>query len=187
MDFSGALDLNTVGAKPNEAMIRLLVCRNCKTIDEMPDYDNTEDPDHERDVILHLTMDKHQRPDPHIGVLMKFPLKYWVVPKVQEEIIKQIHGGAAGLDAFQKNFYATRMTFAEDAMTCFSDHLRPKGQCPDYRSDKKMLKPETSAERKEAGLEKIENTGGPKVYLCDFCPVKSYNMEKFNTEKGLYK
>ena len=72
-------------------------------------------------------------------------------------------------------------------MTCYSDHMRPKGQCPDYKSDKKLLKPETNAERKEAGLEKYERTGGPKVYLCDFCPVKSFNMEKHNTKMGLYK
>jgi hypothetical protein len=117
---------------------------------------------------------------------MKFPFKYWAVPKIQEEIIKQIRGGSEGLDVFQTKFYETKNQFAEDAMSCYSDHLRPKGQCPDYKSDKKLLKPDTDADRKEAGLEKAGKTG-PKVYLCDFCPVKSFNMQKSNAEKGLYK
>jgi len=108
------------------------------------------------------------------------------VPKIQAEIVKQIKGGSEGLDAFQTNFYATKNQFAEDAMSCYSDHNRPKGQCSDYKSDKKLLKPDTDAERKYAGLEKAGKTG-PKVYLCDFCHVKSFNMTKSNEHKGLYK
>jgi hypothetical protein len=182
MDFSGAIDLKKADLDPNEPMIRLLVCRDCKTIEELPDFDG----DPRDDVLLNISVQKHQRPIEHIGLLFKFPVKYWVVPKVQEEIIKQIRGGSEGLDAFQKNFYATKMTFAEDAMTCYADHNRPKGQCADYKSDKKILKPDTASERKDAGLDK-PGTTGPKVYLCDFCPVKSFNMAKFNEEKGLYK
>jgi len=77
------------------------------------------------------------------------------------------------------------MTFHEDAMTCWGQHNRPKEQCPDYKSDKKQLKPDTAAERKDAGLDK-PGTKGPKIYLCDFCPVKMYNQKKAFTEKGLY-
>lgn len=182
MNFSGAVDLKSASYNSDEPMIRLLVCRNCKSIEELPDFDG----DPRDDVLLNISVEKHQQPDAHVGLLFKFPVKYWAVPKVQEEIIKQIRGGSEGLDVFQKNFYATKMTFAEDAMTCYSEHLRPKGQCADYKSDKKLLKPQTSAERKDAGLSKYEQTGGPKVYLCDFCPVKSFNMKKFNEEKGLY-
>jgi hypothetical protein len=181
MDFSSAIDLKTYADK-SEPMIRVLVCRNCKTIEELPDYEG----DPAMDTLLNILVSKHQKPVEHIGLLMKFPLKYWVVPKIQDEIVKQIRGGSEGLDAFQTNFYATRNQFAEDSMRCFSDHNRPKGQCPDYKSDKKLLKPDTNAERKDAGLEKAGVTG-PKVYLCDFCPVKSYNMEQSNKEKGLYK
>ena len=181
MDFSNAVDLGAHVNK-NEPMIRILVCRNCKTIEELPDYDG----DPATDTLLNILVSKHQKPVEHVGLLLKFPFKYWAVPKIQEEIIKQIRGGSEGLDAFQTNFYATKNQFAEDAMSCFRDHNRPKGQCADYKSDKKLLKPDTDAERKDAGLDKAGKTG-PKVYLCDFCPVKSYNMTQFNKEKGLYK
>jgi hypothetical protein len=174
MDFGGALDLGAV-KNNEEPQIRVLVCRNCKTIEELPDYDG----DPATDTLLNILVSQHQKPVEHVGLLLKFSLKYWAVPKIQDEIVKQIRGGSEGLDAFQTNFYATKNQFAEDAMSCFSDHLRPKGQCPDYKSDKKLLKPNTD-------LEKAGKTG-PKVYLCDFCPVKSYNMQKSNAEKGLYK
>jgi len=179
MDFSGAVSLDRLDK--NEPMIRILVCRNCKTIEELPDYDG----DPAMDTLLNILVSKHQQPVEHIGLLMKFPIKYWAVPKVQAEIVKQIKGGSEGLDVFQTNFYATRNQFAEDAMRCYSDHNRPKGQCADYKSDKKLLKPDTDKERKEAGLEK-SGVSGPKVYLCDFCPVKSYNMEQHNIKKGMY-
>jgi hypothetical protein len=181
MDFSSAVDL---GAKANkdEPQIRVLVCRNCKSIEELPDYDG----DPALDTLLNILVSQHQKPVEHIGLLLKFPLKYWAVPKIQAEIVKQIKGGSEGLDAFQTNFYATKNQFAEDAMRCYSDHNRPKGQCADYKSDKKLLKPDTNAERKDAGLEKA-GVKGPKVYLCDFCPVKSFNMHQFNKEKGLDK
>jgi hypothetical protein len=180
MNLDGAVDLKALDK--DQPMIRLLVCRNCKTIEELPDYDG----DPAGDLLLNISIERHQRPVEHIGLLMKFPLKYWAVPKVQAEIIKQIKGGSEGLDAFQTNFYATKMTFAEDAMRCYSEHNRPKGQCADYKSDKKLLKPDTAKERKDAGMDKPGATG-PKVYLCDFCPVKSFNMTQHNKEKGLYK
>lgn len=165
----------------NEPQIRLLVCRTCKSIEELPDWEGSP----ESDTLLNISVQKHQQPTEHIGILLKFPLRYWVVPKVKEEIIKQIRGGSTGLDVISNNFYQTKMTFHDDAMTCWGAHLRPKGQCPDYKSDKKLLKPDTAAERKAAGLER-PGEAGPKVYLCDFCPVKSYNMAKFNESKGLY-
>lgn len=176
------VDLSLLKTKPEDGpFIRLLVCRSCKSIEELPDYDGRP----ADDLLLNISVEKHQKPVPHEGLLFKVPVKYWVVPKVKEEIVKQISGGSSGLDAFGTNFYATKMTFHEDAMTCWSQHLRPKGQCPDYKSDKKQLKPDTAAERKEAGLDKPGMTG-PKVYLCDFCPVKMYNQKRAFTEKGLY-
>jgi len=182
MDFSGAIDLKQVKVDENEPMIRLLVCRNCKTIEELPDYNG----DPATDTLLNILVSKHQKPVEHIGLIIKFPVKFWIVPKIQAEIVKQIKGGSEGLDAFQTNFYATKNQFAEDAMRCYSDHNRPKTDCGDYKSDKKLLKPDTSVERKEAGLDKPGLTG-PKVYLCDFCPYKSVVMGKYNTKMGLYK
>jgi len=170
-------------AKPtDEAQIRLLVCRDCKSIEELPDYEGRPSDD----LLLNISVEKHQRPQPHTGNLLKFPLRYWVVPKIREEIIKQINVGSTGLAVFGTNFNNVKMTFHEDAMKCFGEHNRPKGQCSDYKSEKKRLKPGTDKERRELGLGRAE-ARGPKVYLCDFCPVKSYNMKKFNQEKGLDK
>lgn len=163
----------------DEPQIRLLVCRTCKTIEELPDWEGG----HETDVLLQISVAKHG--ESHIGNLLRFPFRYWVVPKVKDAILQQIREGSTGLDVISHNFYQTKSQFGEDAMSCWGLHNRPKGQCEDYKSEKKLLKPPTSAERKEAGLDAPGKTG-PKVYLCDFCPVKSHNMRKYNEEKGLY-
>jgi hypothetical protein len=167
--------------KPDEEQIRLLVCRTCKTVEELPDYDG----DPADDWFLNEFVGKHQRPEPHIGLLLRFPFKYWIVPTIRAEILTQIQDGSQGLDVFGTQFYDTKMNFSMDAMTCYGQHNRPKGQCPDYKSDKKLLKPGTDKERKDAKLGKYGQTG-KKVYLCDFCPVKSYNMQKHNLQSGLY-
>lgn len=176
-----AVDLSVLKSGPEDGpQIRILVCRTCKSIDELPDFEGHPSDD----LLLNLTVDKHQKPEPHIGLLFKFPVKYWVVPKVKQEIIKQISGGSSGLDVFGTNFYATRMTFADDAMACWAQHNRTK-DCGDYKSEKKRLKPDTAAERKDAGLDK-PGSSGPKIYLCDFCPVKSLVQKKAFDKKGLY-
>jgi hypothetical protein len=54
----------------------------------------------------------------------------------------------------------------------------------DYKSDKKKLSAGTEQMRK---AEKLDKYSGPTIYLCDFCPVKSFNMMKSNKERGLYK
>jgi len=179
-----SFDLSTLtNPKPEDGpQIRLLVCRTCKTIEELPDYDGHPS----NDLLLNLSVEKHQKPEAHIGLLFKFPMKYWAVPKIKEEIVKQIHGGSEGLDVFGTKFYETKMTFHDDAMSCWAVHLRPKDQCPDYKSDRKQLKPDTAKERRDAHMD-APGVTGPKVYLCDFCPVKMYNQKKAFSEKGLYK
>lgn len=170
--------------KPGDATephIRLLACFTCKTIDEIPDWDGPA----EYDTLLQLTLDKHDTH--HEGRLFKVPLKYMIVPKIKEAIVQQIMQNVTkGLDVFGTDFYDTRMTFAEDAMKCYGLHLRPKGQCPDFRTERKRLVPKTAAERKDAGLSAPSLTG-PKVYLCDFCPVRMYNEHRRNEEQGITK
>jgi hypothetical protein len=67
-------------------------------------------------------------------------------------------------------------------MKCWGLHNKPKGQCSDYKIDRKILKPGTDKEREAAGLSKSKS----KIYLCDFCPVKMYNQKKAYQEQGLY-
>lgn len=162
-----------------EPHFRLLVCRTCSTIEELPGAD--EDPG---DTLLTIAAERHS--DTHYGVLWNVPKGIWMAPKMKEAVIEQIHGKiGSGLDSFGTKFYETKSQFSEDAMTCFSLHNRPAGQCYDYKTEKKWLSPKTEQERRAAGLP-VE-ARGPKIYLCDFCPVKSFNMKKHNEATGAYK
>lgn len=172
------------GESLQEMQIRLLVCTTCAKIEELPDFEG----DPSRDVLLQVSVEKHRFPDgtEHVGNLMKVPLKFWANPKVKDEILRQIRHGAGGMNDLQEGFYDTKSTFQEDALKCYSQHLRPKGSCPDYKSEAKRLKPAISkSERREAGLP--SESAGPKVYLCDFCPVKSFMMTKSRQQRGMYR
>lgn len=175
-----AVDLKALAEKEkNEPQIRLLICRTCKSIEELPDHvGRVED-----DTLLQIATERHQRPEPHIGNLMKFPLKYWAREDVKESIKKQISSGSSGLDVFGTNFYETKSIFAEDAMKCFNIRLRPSSGCSDYKSSSKELKPQTAQDRKEAGL----SASTTKIYLCDFCPAKMHYQKKSFESKGLFK
>lgn len=164
-----------------EPYVRLLVCTTCKTIEKLPAYEGP--PEH--DVTLTISAERHG--ETHRGKLINVSVLHWESPTMQAEIIKQIWGGSTGLDVFGTNFYSTRDTFGEDALNCYQAHLRPKEGCPEFRSEKKRLLPGTDSERKELGLPKVREDNGPKVFLCDFCPVRSYYAHRFNTEKGINK
>jgi hypothetical protein len=156
-----------------EPYFRLLVCKTCRTIDELPPAE--EDPG---DVLLTITADRHG--ELHYGRLWNVPKAIWMTKELKEDVVKQLSGeDGAGLGL---PFYNTRMQFAEDAMTCYSLHNRPKGQCFDYKSEKKKLSAGTEQMRKS---EKLGAYSGPTIYLCDFCPVKAHNQHQFYKEKGI--
>lgn len=149
---------------PSEPHIRLLICKTCRVIEELPDYEGPV----ENDTLLEIMVGKHPG---HLGALGRCPVKVWMVPSLREAVIKQLQEGSSGLDVMGTQHYATRMTFAEDALKCYSAHGRPKEGCPEFRSEKKRLLPDTKADRKDVGL---SIKSAPKIYLCDFCPVRSY-------------
>lgn len=166
--------------------MRVLWCLVCDTLEELPLFDG--DPDN--DVLLEILVQRHQFPsgEPHKGHLLRVPQLQWENIEIRKRIIEQMKaGGSKGLAEFDERFYESRDTFKEDAMACYSAHLRPKGACPDWRSEKKMLLPDTKAERKDAGLPDPKKAPGPKRYLCDFCPVSSFYAAKARTELGLDK
>ena len=174
------VDLST--PQEQEPYLRLLVCRTCKTIDELPPFEGRP----EDDVLLELTVQKHGAD--HVGVLYNVAELHWRSDTLREEIKKQmVQGLSSGLDIFGTNFYTTRMTFQEDALKCYEAHLRPKGQCPDYGSESKRLLPDTDADRKDLGLKKAKDSASTKVYLCQFCPVHVYNVTKKREAAGMYK
>lgn len=173
---------------PNEPHMRVLKCSKCRSIEEVPDYDGPEGGENtmEFDQVLKFFTDQHVskncvRDD---FTIIRFPVKFWMVPKVREGIEAQLKEGASGLDVFGTNFYDTKNNFSADAMNCWIREHNQTKDCGDYKHDKKRLKPGTSVERAALGLEK-EGTG-PKVYLCDYCPVKSLVQEKAFKKKGLY-
>ena len=118
------------------------------------------------------------------GLLFDVPTAIWQYPETRKQILEQLKKGSPGLDVFNTNFYDTKANYSADALKCYTQHNRPQGQCDDYKSEKKIIKPNTAKDRADAGLDPRKL---PKAYLCDFCPVKSYNMKKHNESKGLYK
>lgn len=170
----------------------LLVCYQCKSIEEIPyvksgnylgdgKYDQSDNP------FLRVVVEPHEK-DGHMGRLIDIPTVAWIGrPDIKEATLKKIkeqmlQGGSSGLDVLGTDFYDVKANYSVDAMSCYDLHMRPKGQCPDYKSDRKVLTPKTNAERKDAGLDKSK----VKIYLCDFCPVKMYNQKRAYTERGLY-
>ena len=175
---------------PNEPMMRLLVCAKCKSIEEVPAYEGPEGGEDtvQYDHTMRFFVDQHIErgctnfQDRTTGHL---PTKYWLIPKIKESIVSQLQTGSQGLDVLGTQFYATRENLLSDAMNCWIKEHKSTRDCDDYKSDKKVLKPDTAKERKEAGLEKVG--AGPKVYLCDYCPVKSIVQQKAFKQKGLDK
>lgn len=187
-DFSGAADLSALTPKTSapEPMIRLLLCLDENTVEELPDYEGPA----ERDYLLALAIEQRHTENvtgtPHRGNIIKVPIKYWDNPTSRQEILKQIREGSGGISELDDTFYDTKSQFQEDALACYVRHLRPKGQCPDYMSDSKKLVPKTAAERKDIGLTAPTDLQDlPK--LCMFCPVHVYNHTKAREARGLYK
>lgn len=166
--------------------MRVLWCLVCDTLEELPLFDGKPEDDH----LLEILVQRHVFPsgEPHKGHLFRVPQLQWEDAEIRKRIIEQVKGGGSkGIDEFDAKFYDTKNTFKEDAMTCYSRHLRPKADCADYKTEKMMLLPDTKAERKDAGLPDPKKAPGPKNYLCDFCPVHSYYVTKARTELGMYK
>lgn len=175
---------NLVPLDDSGPRIRLLYCSVCRSIEELPPFEGRP----ENDVLLEISAARHESNGVrHTGHLFDVAVKLWSDERVRRQIIDQIKGGSKGLSEFDAGFYDTKSNFAEDALSCYSLHLRPQGSCPDWRSERKRLVPDTKAERKEMGMPTVREVGGPKVFLCDFCPVKSFYMMKNNEQKGLYK
>lgn len=170
-----------VEIKDDGEKLRLLYCYQCKTIEELPDFEGNPDDD----VLLQVLIDKHESAGiPHNGFLSKIGVKTYKRPEVRKQVIEYVRnrvgGGLADIDP---EYYFTKATFADDAMKCYSLHLRPTAGCPDYASDKKKLVPKTQSERKELGLSAATSS----IYLCDFCPVKSHVVTQQRKQSGMYK
>jgi hypothetical protein len=149
-----------------EEFVRILQCKSCKSLEQVPDVANKAT----ADIVLNTVVVPHDdKGHPYALRLYRIEKKHWDSPSTRQEVIKRIQeeSGVTGLDA---SFYTTRDTLTADAHTCFQQHNR-NPDCGDYKHDSKRLKPDTAAERKAANLPKYRAT--KDVYLCEFCPVHS--------------
>ena len=151
-------------------MIRLLKCNDCKSTEEVPDFEGPA----EYDVLLEHLVQRHRHPngEEHIGQLLRVERKHWDSPKIKREILSKMWLGTTGFDP---EFYASKSTFQEDALKCFNQHQRPSEGCIDWKNSEKRL-----GNPSKLGWER-----GPKVYLCDFCPVRAHVAKKVNDAKGI--
>lgn len=152
--------------------MRLLMCRDCRTIEPLPDFDGPP----EYDALLDHMVEAHKFPngEMHVGNLAQVPDEDWKNPERRQAIIQQATARTTGLES---EFYATKNTFEYDAMKCYGQHGRPDEGCIDWRDDKKRLGNPT----------KFGWQVGPKVYLCDFCPVRSWVATQKRHAAGMYK
>jgi hypothetical protein len=160
--------------------IRLLQCLDCRTLEELPDYEG----DPRQDFLLEALVKRHRFPSgtEHRGHLHKIEKKHWDSPSTRASIEAQIRekSGHTGFDA---EYYATKNTFQDDAHSCFAKHGR-NPNCSDYKTTSKRLTPSTAAERKAAGLPKYSSP--QDTFLCNFCPVHSLVVTAARKKAGLY-
>lgn len=171
--------------------IRLLACKDCRTIEVLDDYTGPKERADEYDVVLNMATEKHKdgvERIPHVGQLFDVPKAAWDTPEAQDQIRQQViarmePGAETGLGA---EAYAIRDNFKADAMLCWEKHLRTP-TCSEYKSDGKQLVPDTAAERREAGVVKFD-THNPATqrYLCEYCPVHSLVQQAKRKKAGLY-
>lgn len=153
--------------------IRLLVCHDCRTIEEIPDYKG----DPQYDVLLENRVAAHRFPngEEHIGALADVDEDDWNNPPRQQEIRARI--GPSSTTGLPSEHYAAKETYQEEALKCFDAHQRPKEGCIDFKDHKKRLGNPT-----KEGWDR-----GPKMFLCQFCPVQSWVNTQIRDKQGMYK
>lgn len=161
--------------------IRLLACSQCKTIEELPDFEGRPEQDH----LLSRLLENHGPEDNrHIGQLFKVEKDKWDNEAYKTQIAKQVSltmaGGETGLGS---EYYNIKNTYTADAFACWTKHLR-NPNCSDYRSDSKRLTPNTADARREAGLP--VSTSPSERSLCEFCPVHSLVVTAARKRAGAY-
>jgi hypothetical protein len=176
------VDLNSSTPK-----LRLLQDLTAHKVYEVPFFNGPP----ERDVLLQKVIDDHctcgprcKHPnvkpgEPHRGNLMVIEQRVW--DKRQSEILRDMWRDVPGMSE-EDVLHSFRNTYVEDAHECFNRHGRPEMSCIDYKEDhKKIGSPvHTSRNAKRAMMQLSP------VFLCDFCPVKTWVQEQVYHQRGLY-
>jgi hypothetical protein len=177
----------------DDLKIRVIICRVCKTIEEIPFKDPNSPGE---DSYLEAYIQRHMRKGGHDGDNVVLPpavvsKKQWDNQRVRDALLKEIRqrttgtkfGGGQGIDL---EVYASFDTFKEEAQKCFNQHGRPKEGCIDYCDRTKLLGRPTQEGRQFAKENpKLAIETGP--YLCWQCPVQTWVTTQVRAKRGDYK
>jgi hypothetical protein len=167
-------------------MPRLLVCRECQTIETFPLWQGApeeEARDPMLDGLVQRHVQKHGDMRPDAAALLVASEDFCTCPTCkgdkgtfwdmhQTEVLKGLRERWTGFDP---EYYAQIDTFKVDAGRCWSLHRQPKGtDCIDWLDDRKRLTPKNWPQDKS-------------VYLCHFCPVASQVVTAKRHARGMYK
>jgi hypothetical protein len=162
--------------------VRLLICHDCGTVEELPWFEGPAERD---DTLIHRdSFHKFPSGTWHSRVLADVAKEDWDKPTHRDAIVQKIQiaagvpGSAQGLGG---QFYEVKANYQEDAIACWKRHNRTT-DCGDYMADSKLLLPDTRAERKAEGLP----TQRPGTKLCQFCPVHSVKVQIARKARGDY-
>jgi hypothetical protein len=173
----------TSDSRPAGTKVRLLVCHDCQSVQELPWCG--EDPQCQHPGCTEPLEYRLAGHHGHHGNLAGIDQRLWDDMSARPAILRELAaiatapGTATGLGTC---FYDVRSTFREDAMTCWKRHNRTRN-CADYMSDRMRLYPDTRAERKEAGLDPKTR---PATSLCSFCPYHSVVTQRQRSRRWRY-
>ena len=147
--------------------MRLLICKECNTIDTLPTQWETENGDPLLDTVVRRHVQKHGDSRDDCAVLLRVEDDAW--EHHRDDILANLKSRWTG---FHPEFYATVDTFKEDAAKCYTRHHRPKDGCIDWQDDSKRLTP--------------SDWHQAHVYLCNFCVVQSSVTTAVRLQRKMY-
>ena len=171
---------------PVAEKVRLLVCHNHESVEEVPWCGEDNNCTHPGCVDpLMFRVNAHG--DNCRVSLVDIETAVWNNPANRPELLRRIAartnpGEGEGIG---EPLYALKDTFTEDAAKCWKRHGRTT-DCADYRHISKKLVPDTRGERKDLGLETRAKFVPTQTFLCDFCPYKSILQTKMGSDKYKY-
>jgi hypothetical protein len=161
--------------------VRLLFCHDCRSVDQVPDFDGPPEYDH----YLEYRVQQHRFPngEPHRGILGRCDNNETAIQAAIDQMASNVTAGeGVGLG---QPMYDLRDNYKTEAMQCWKKHNRT-ADCGDYRSDGKRLYADTKADRRAEHMPTSLNER-PNAWLCDFCVVHSLVQQKQRKAKGLDK
>jgi hypothetical protein len=152
-------------------MARMLACNGCGVMWRLKDYPPTADPMLDMELIevieRHMGQAQDKNPDAHKANLFYVDDKSADLLDVESALQKEL----ADVNVFIRE---TRDDLKVEALRCFNRHHRPKGGCPDWEHDSKIIGRKTGVAKED------------RQYLCHFCPVASHVAFRERQQMGLY-